>query len=367
MSDGPSPSGSTSPVRPSARRPPQRSPSGDGGPGTSSRPPRRNNAVPTRRQRARRNNNGAAPDNGGTAPEAGLGRHRAVCWTLRLPDEVADAAVHGSDLERKLITFIGTGLDYLCYGVEAGDGGYRHLQGYAEFPSALRLPQIKRILGFNDIHIERRHGTQQQAIDYTKGDYTNAAGVYKPANEFWFEFGTRHADPTTGKSKSVNEIFERLRSGAAYTPTLVTECGLNGPQFFQYHRAFAAAEQFFTPRRTVQPEIHVRWGEPGTGKTRFAVDNGAAILGWRTPFMLGYRGTEEVVCIDDFNPHDMPRSVFLQLTDRYQCSVEVKGAVLPWNPRVIYITSNYDPKGWYSTGDWDAAVRRRLTSIVNCV
>ncbi len=331
-------------------------------------PPPARRAAPVHGPRQRhRVNDGPAPDNAGAGARGGAGRYRNWCFTLSIPEELDDASVVGSEFERTLLVQLGAGLDYLCFGVERGGGGYRHLQGYAEFSSALRMPQVKRVLGYPSIHLEGRHGTQQQAIDYTKGDYTNGAGVYKPANDIWVEYGTRHVDPTSGKSKAVNDLYDRLKAGAHYTPALLDECAIEGRQFFQYHKAFAAAEQFFTPRRADPPEIHVRWGEPGTGKTRLAVENGAAILGWRTPFMLGYRGTEEIVCIDDFNPHDMPRSVFLQLTDRYHCSVEVKGAVLPWNPRVIYITSNYDPAGWYSTGVWDPAVQRRLTSVVHCV
>lgn len=333
--------------------------------GASSRAARRPAAVPGARQRARVNG-GAAPDQSGTGARSGAGRYRNWCWTLKIPEDIDDDAVLGSELVRTLLVQLGAGLDYLCFGVERGGDGYRHLQGYAEFPSALRLPQVKRVLGHPSIHVEGRQGSQQQAVDYTKGDYTNSAGVYKPLNAIWAEYGTRHVDPSSGKSKEVNDIYARLKAGAAYTPALVEECQLRGTQFFQYHKAFAAAEQFFAKQREAPPEVHVRWGDAGTGKTRHAVDNGAAILGWRTPFMLGYKGTEEVVCIDDFNPHDMPRSVFLQLTDRYKCSVEVKGAVLPWNPRVIYITSNFDPAGWYSTGSWDDAVRRRLTSVTNC-
>lgn len=329
-------------------------------------PARRAATLPGRRQR-NANRAAEAPNLPGAGAGGGAGRYRNWCWTLAIPEDLADDAVVGSAFERTLLVQLGAGLDYLCYGIERGESGYRHLQGYAEFSSALRMPQVKRVLGHASVHLEGRHGTQQQAIDYTKGDYTNAAGVYKPVNAIWVEYGTRHVDPAGGKSQAVNDIFDRLKAGARYTPALVEECQLRGTQFFQYHRAFAAAEQFFTPRRDTVPEIHVRWGAPGTGKTRFAVENGAAILGWRTPFMLGYRGVEEVVCIDDFNPHDMPRAVFLQLTDRYHCTVEVKGAVLPWNPKVIYITSNYDPRGWYSTGAWDAAVQRRLTSVTECV
>lgn len=345
-------------------------------PGTSNAPPPsgRNHPVagpsssgPYRRGRHAGNANRTAAHDQRTTAERG---HRGKCWvvTVRIPDNLSDDDIDGSELVTTLTTFLGNGLDYLCFGVESGEQtGYRHLQAYAEFASALRIPQIKRILGINSVHLEPRFGTQQDAIDYCRGDFTTSDGRYKPLNAIFREFGVRHSSPTSGRSRAVEDLFQELKNGTPLTPALVNRVEITGQQFFQYHRAFKACENFFRPERTDPVEVHVRWGEPGSGKTKYAVDRGARILNWRTPFMLGYTGREEIVVIDDFNPMDMPRATFLQLTDRYNVTVEVKGDVLAWNPKIIYITSNFDPSSWYSGSNvWDQAVKRRLTTITHC-
>jgi len=66
----------------------------------------------------------------------------------------------------------------------------------------------------------------------------------------------------------------------------------------------------------------------------------------------------------------MPRKLFLNITDRYGCPVNVKGTTKTWNTKVLYITSNYDPKNWFpavegnaDSDGWDKSIRRRIDEI----
>ncbi|RZK41497.1 MAG: hypothetical protein EOO61_05925 [Hymenobacter sp.] len=56
-------------------------------------------------------------------------------------------------------------MSYLGYALERGTSGTIHWQGYCELRSQKTLQSIKILIGGSP-HIERRHGTAQQARDY---------------------------------------------------------------------------------------------------------------------------------------------------------------------------------------------------------
>ncbi len=69
----------------------------------------------------------------------------------------------------------------------------------------------------------------------------------------------------------------------------------------------------------------------------------------------GYEGQKDVI-IDDMVPDCMAVGLFLRLFDRYPMSVPIKGAFVNWNPRRVFITSNFCP-GDCGFGS-DACMRR---------
>lgn len=66
-------------------------------------------------------------------------------------------------------TLHNAGTTYFVFGYETGESGTRHLQGYIEFTRRLRFNQVRSYLG-EQVHIEPRRGTGQQAADYCKKD-----------------------------------------------------------------------------------------------------------------------------------------------------------------------------------------------------
>lgn len=60
-------------------------------------------------------------------------------------------------------------VSYYIAGHEVGEeDGTPHLQGYVELGgNSRRLPGAKSVLGIARIHLERRMGTREQAINYT--------------------------------------------------------------------------------------------------------------------------------------------------------------------------------------------------------
>ncbi len=93
-----------------------------------------------------------------------MAEYRAVCFTLNNPSDPIPF-----DVEK---------MEYLVYQREVGVNGTPHFQGYCEFKTKKRLAAVKELLG-NRCHIERRFGTQEQAIRYAKKEDTRVAGPWE--------------------------------------------------------------------------------------------------------------------------------------------------------------------------------------------
>lgn len=257
-----------------------------------------------------------------------LSRSRAWCWTAYEPNLI----------EAWLFT-----LDprYWCYGVEkCPETGRTHWQGYLELTTPKTLVNLKKNVP-KGIHLESRKGSQAQAIDYCKKD-----------NDF-HQFGQAI---TQGKRTDLDRIKKSLDEGMQVSAIASTDFA----QWCRYRRSFEAYARLALKDRDWITEIHILWGATGTGKTRYAISQGAVMVEMdKGGFMHGY-DNQPILLFDDFDPETISRSVFLRLTDRYATTVNVKGGSMSWNPKTIYITSNYSPGEWYSSCP---AVRRRFTTV----
>ena len=78
-----------------------------------------------------------------------------------------------------------------------------------------------------------------------------------------------------------------------------------------------------------------------------------------------YNG-QSVVLFDDVKVGEDPSvSTIKKLTDRYPDEVRVIYGWIPWKPKVIFITSNWEPGTWWSDiaeVDYDA-VSRRISTV----
>lgn len=96
---------------------------------------------------------------------------------------------------------------YLIYGKEiAPNTGTPHLQGYIELYKTMRLKSIKKIIG-SGVHLERRKGTQKEAIDYCKKTDPNYVEYGTPAKQ-----GKRNdiEELKTYIDKPLDDIFDVL-------------------------------------------------------------------------------------------------------------------------------------------------------------
>jgi hypothetical protein len=117
------------------------------------------------------------------------------------------------------------------------------------------------------------------------------------------------------------------------------------------------------------PEVYIRWGPPGSGKTRWLDDHYGS--DWsRAPDNSGHWFDNcdcDVVLFDDVKINEIPPiGKILQLTDRYPIQVAKKGGFITWKPRVIVFTSNHPPDQWWNLSANDknyVAFLRRVTKI----
>ncbi len=156
---------------------------------------------------------------------------------------------------------LATDTKYICWGEEiCPKSGKQHLQGYVEFAQSVTYATVKRRLGDPALHIERRKGTQTQAIDYCKKD----DGVFH-------EFGVKAAP---GKRSDLEAVRVELSDGHGMRRIIQSGATYVGLRF---------AEKWLTylePGRAVDsvPDVRWYWGATGTGKTRAAIAEASACV-----------------------------------------------------------------------------------------
>lgn len=134
--------------------------------------------------------------------------------------------------------------------------------------------------------------------------------------------------------------------------------------FIKFNKGIVALKTALAPdRRGVAPEVHIFWGESGTGKSRKAFEefpdahimskpnNGAV-------WFDGYDG-QDVIIFDEFYgwiPYDM----LLRILDWHAISVPVKGAMVKLAATKFVFTSNKPWEEWYPNVDDTKALARRI-------
>jgi hypothetical protein len=188
------------------------------------------------------------------------------------------------------------------------------------------------------------------------------------------EFGER---PTQGKRTDLIEVKKLIDSGKR--PMEIAD---EHPEHFatiiKYERGVDKYDKYKRQKklqndRTI-PEVYIRYGDPGTGKTRW-LDDTYGLDGWRVaPCNRGewFDGCSErdVVCFDDVKINEIPPiGKTLKLTHEYPMQVPVKGGFDTWKPRVVVFTSNDHPSEWWKNVAPKSyrAFMRRVTKIEHLV
>lgn len=230
-----------------------------------------------------------------------------------------------------------------CKGqLERGEGGYLHWQIVIATTEKLRGSRIKTLFG-PEAHIELTRSAA--ANEYVWKEETKVAGTE-------FELGAKSlqrnskTDWDTIRQRAISGDFDGIPSD------VFVRC---------YHSLRQIRQDHLRPTALIR-SCYVFWGRTGTGKSRRAWEEAGMEAYPKTPttkFWNGYRGEKHVV-IDEFRGN-IEISHLLRWLDRYPVIVEVKGSSVVLRAERLWITSNIDPRNWYSQLDeetMDALLRR---------
>ena len=232
---------------------------------------------------------------------------------------------------------------YILGGKEqAPTTGTRHIQGYFEYSNSRSFNTARRAF-FGRAHIEKRRGTQKQAMDYCKKDGN------------WQEAGT---PAEQGKRSDVLDLMKMVRDGESELDVWDQHPVL----MFQGSKAYDRYQKLVaTPRdRNLTPDVRLYWGPTRSGKTRAAVDEFPDIKFHLSGKWFDTYEAGKAYLFDDFDPSEISLTKVLQVTDRYAIDVEIKGGSATWNPPVIIFTSNDPIETWYP----DVSPARREALII---
>jgi len=234
---------------------------------------------------------------------------------------------------------------YVVIGCETGESGTFHWQGYTELRKPYRWATITG-LAFR-WHIERRMGSQAEAIKYSKKD------------DNYITHGKRREQGSRGD-------LDRIRRVADEDGMRVV-CMVGNLQQIKVAEKYLSYNEI---GRSWKPEVTWIWGDSGTGKSKMAREiTGEDVYTKNvgTKWWDGYDGHDDVI-IDDFRDDWWPVTYMLALLDRYEMIVEYKGGQRQFRAQRIVITSCRAPDMCYRhTNEQITQLTRRIDKVINLV
>lgn len=273
--------------------------------------------------------------------KSGPAPYKRWCFTLNNPTPEEER-----DIREIPVNLI----DYMIVGREVGERGTPHLQGFINFAKKKTMPGVKAMVGVR-AHVEKAKGTDEQNRDYCSKDGDVLIEVGAP----------RVRGARTDLQTAVSTLIE--------TRSLKVVAERQPEVFVKYYRGLGQLikTRDLEVKRDWKTQVHVAWGPPGCGKSRWArqfADESATYWKSRGKWWDGYTG-QEVVVLDDFYGW-VPYDELLRLCDRYPLIVETKGGSTQFLARTLLITSNKGPQEWYSQECVPIAdaLYRRITTLI---
>lgn len=270
------------------------------------------------------------------------------CFTINNYTDVDISGMHLRDVGNR-----GNKITYMVYGLEVGDQGTPHIQGYLEVDKKCAMSPLAFL--FPRAHFTKANGTQEQNKTYCLKDGQGQ------------ELGTPMAQ---GARNDLQGLGQAIVDGAKPADLAAS----NPAEYIRFHRgihALHAAVHDVPRKRDTDKNVYVFYGPTGTGKTRTAIETLESLYGPESYYKWnpsmgkwwdGYDGHRGVI-LDEFRGQ-LPFGYLLSLLDRYAMKVETKGGSREFVADTVYITSPLPPDQWYKDLDGSdklAQLLRRIT------
>lgn len=263
------------------------------------------------------------------------------------------------DLEDTMKDLTDTGkCRFIAYGEEVcPDTGTLHYQAYVVFYGQQYRSRLIKLFGEGH-RFDPMRGTLKQNEVYCSKEH---------------RFHKLGDEPKQGERNDLIGFKRLLDAGATCTDVAMD----NEIHFGAYAKYHAGLEKYKRARVQRQheedgfrkPDVFLRYGTAGSGKSRWVFDT----YGYKNVTVLpAHNGRQwfpgdirDVVLFDDVQAGKiLSYSEFKSLTDGHPKTVECKGGLVSWHPKVIVFTSNYHPHTWWDLSCEDFAALERRCEIV---
>lgn len=271
--------------------------------------------------------------------------------------------LNGEGLGKVLAEHEGIQAEQVVWQLEKGKEGTLHAQVWVKTKAKHRLTAMK-----NYVRARRLGGWVMPCRD------TAAARRYCEKEESRLEgpwyYGTTANSKVVkkGQRTDLDSVAKIITDGGSVHDVIQQAPGM----FVKYSAGLMKLESMMNRRRTWKTEMHILWGVTGSGKSWTAREE-AGVDAYYLPvpkkgqpvWWDGYSGQEHVVIEDFYGEIDL--QVLLKLADEYMMKVPVKGSMVDFVAKKIWITSNSEWPLWYAAefmkvAEWKNAFKRRITS-----
>ena len=147
--------------------------------------------------------------------------------------------------------------NYIIFQQEISESQTKHLQGYIELTRSRRMTMIKRRLGMDRIHLEKRMGTQAQAIAYCKKDES------RDPDGMIYEKGTPKRSRGRYATNGLDAVIEMINDG-----NTIKQISTNEPEMIIRHgNGIQQLTEARQEHRRTAPEVMIFYGPTGSGKS----------------------------------------------------------------------------------------------------